>query len=150
MEKITLQARLAPWAESWTETRPGQIDMVVPEENLLTVVLTLLDVRWGYLVAITGLDLGPAENRLEILYHFCHGADCLTLRVPGPTAGAHIPSLSPIIPLAAFYERELREMLGIRVEGLLAPDHLYLPDNWPANLYPLRKDAILPQTAEAT
>jgi Ni,Fe-hydrogenase III component G len=54
--------------------------------------------------------------------------------------------LSEIIPSAESFERELSEMLGITIAGLRTPDHLYLPDDWPPAIYPLRKD-IDTQTA---
>jgi Ni,Fe-hydrogenase III component G len=48
--------------------------------------------------------------------------------------------LSQIIPGAEVFERELREMFGITVLGLPTTEHLYLPDDWPALTYPLRKE----------
>jgi Ni,Fe-hydrogenase III component G len=31
-------------------------------------------------------------------------------------------------------------MFGVTVVGLRNVEHLYLPDDWPAGVYPLRKD----------
>ena len=53
---------------------------------------------------------------------------------------ASLPSLSEIVASAEVFERELREMFGIEIIGLHEIDHLYLPDDWPDGVYPLRKD----------
>jgi Ni,Fe-hydrogenase III component G len=45
-----------------------------------------------------------------------------------------------VVPGAEVFERELREMFGIEITGLHTPDRLYLPDDWPAGVYPMRKD----------
>jgi membrane-bound hydrogenase subunit beta len=51
-----------------------------------------------------------------------------------------VPSLSEIIPSAESPEREVREMFGIDFDGLRNADRLYLPDDWPAAVFPQRKD----------
>jgi Ni,Fe-hydrogenase III component G len=51
-----------------------------------------------------------------------------------------IPTVCNLIPSAIFFERELIEMFGITVEGTPNTDHLFLPDEWPEGVYPLRKD----------
>ncbi|EGO64260.1 NADH-quinone oxidoreductase subunit C [Acetonema longum] len=60
-----------------------------------------------------------------------------TLPAEGP---AEFPSLTPIIPAAAWYEREIHDLFGLN--PLDHPDlrPLVLHENWPAGLYPLRKD----------
>jgi formate hydrogenlyase subunit 5 len=49
------------------------------------------------------------------------------------------------IPGATFFERELSEMFGITVVGTPNPDRLFLPDQWPTDAPPLRKDFVMPQ-----
>jgi Ni,Fe-hydrogenase III component G len=96
---------------------------------------------WGYLAGITGLDPGVEAGAMEVLYHFCEGAAVVTLRVRTPRENASVPTICEIIPSATFYERELREMLGVEVEGLADSEYLFLPDDWAKGVYPLRKDA---------
>jgi Ni,Fe-hydrogenase III component G len=108
--------------------------------NLLPAVKALDDGDWGYLVAITGLDYGAEAGKMETLYHFSHGPSVLTLRVPIPRDQAAIPSICAIIPYASVFERELAEMFGIEVYGTPDPSRLFLPDDWPEGVYPLRKD----------
>jgi Ni,Fe-hydrogenase III component G len=97
-----------------------------------------------------GLDLGAEANEMEILYHFCPEGAIITLRVRVPRQDAVVPSLSEVIPSSEVFERELREMFGIEITGLRTTEHLYLPDDWPAGVYPLRRDfdpAVLSQPA---
>lgn len=134
---------LAPWAERSTiiQPEPVRMDVVLTTtDDLVPVTAALRVKRLGYLSAITGLDLGPETGELEVLYHFCTGPLIITLRLRVPRAGAVVPTLTELIPSAEPYERELSEMFGIRVAGLRVPAHLYLPDDWPAGVYPLRKD----------
>jgi Ni,Fe-hydrogenase III component G len=134
---------LAPWAERSTiiQPEPERMDVVLTTTaDLVPVTAALRVKRLGYLSAITGLDLGPEAGELEVLYHFCTGPLIITLRLRVPRVGAVVPTLTELIPSAEPYERELSEMFGIRVAGLRVPAHLYLPDDWPAGVYPLRKD----------
>jgi Ni,Fe-hydrogenase III component G len=111
--------------------------------NLLSAVKALVSIYWGYLAGITGLDLGVEIGQIEVLYHFCSGTAVVTLRVRTPRDHADVPSIATILPSANFYERELHEMMGVEIVGLANPNHLFLPDDWPDGVYPLRKDAAL-------
>jgi NADH-quinone oxidoreductase subunit C len=77
---------------------------------------------------------------MEVLYHFCPGDAVIALRVRVPRENGALPSLCEVIPGAEVFERELHEMFGVEITGLHTPDRLYLPDDWPANVYPMRKD----------
>ena len=123
---------------------PGRIDLAVDPGRLLDCVGVLINAHWGYLSAVTGLDLGPADGHLEVLYHFCQKAAVLTLRVTLPRDGAKVPSICGLIPSATLFERELIEMFGIVCEGTPDSRRLFLSDDWPEGVYPLRKDYIVP------
>lgn len=129
------------WATEVSRPRPDSLDVKVKElKELVPIIVGLRVQRLGYLSAIVGMDLGPEANELEVLYHFCPEAAVITLRVRIPRQNAVLPSLCDIIPSAEVFERELREMFGVELTGLHNAQHLYLPDEWPADVYPLRKD----------
>jgi Ni,Fe-hydrogenase III component G len=129
------------------------LDLTVTPDQLLPAVQALFTAGWGYLAAITGVDQG---EEIEILYHFCEGAAVVALCVKVGKETAVIPSVCPIIPSASFYERELSEMFGVTVLNTPNTDRLFLPDEWPEGLYPLRKEfdqeqlktAVQPPTQE--
>lgn len=147
-------------------TRPEQnrIDVIIPRDRLFSAAEALENSGWGYLSAITGLDHSATSvvkseekqwqhvddgsgqtgfgyaGSLEVLYHFCSFAAVTTLRVQMSHEHPSVPSICDLIPSATLYERELIEMFGIQVIGTPNTDHLLLPDDWPADVYPLRKD----------
>lgn len=131
---------LAASPENSNNPNATRLDVHLAADQLLPAANILIGSHWGYLSAITGMDLGLEKGQLEILYHFCSGAAITTLRVQTPRAAARVPSLTGIIPSARLYELELREMLGVEITDLANPTHLFLPDEWPEGIYPLRVD----------
>jgi NADH:ubiquinone oxidoreductase subunit C len=145
--------QLKSWAYQSETPEPGRLDVWVSPRDLLVAVAALHDDWKGYLAAITGMDAGwgylsaiegfaPAleTNELEVIYHFCQGAAVVSVRVMIDRDQPVVPSVCGIIPSASFYERELIEMFGVDVKGTPNRDRLFLPDDWPYGVYPLRKD----------
>lgn len=129
-------------------TNPARrrIFVTVDRANLAAVMTTLRD-RLGfiYIATISGVDAGEAY---EILYHMADAHGNVNIRTRVPKADGHVTSITPIIPGAIFYERELQDMFGLVVDGLPDPRPLIMPDDWPAGNYPLRKDWKFERPAE--
>jgi Ni,Fe-hydrogenase III component G len=121
---------------------PERLDVNIDANNVTQAVEAIHNPRWGYLAAITGLDLGIESGKIEVLYQFAAGPEILTLRVTTPRAAPSVPSICAILPYASFFERELSEMFGVTVADTPDPSHLFLPDDWPDAVYPLRKDFV--------
>lgn len=96
------------------------------------------DLSFGALSAITGMD--TTEN-FSVIYHLNkEGRILLNLKVILNKKDPHVDTVTAYFPGADIFERELTDLLGIGVDGL-AKGHRYpLPDNWPKDEYPLRKD----------
>jgi Ni,Fe-hydrogenase III component G len=142
-EEIFETARLLveEWAEKIETPAPNRMDIYMKsKEDLIAAVAGLRVKRLGYLAGITGLDPGVECEHFEVLYHFCPGPAILNLRVQVPKNSSTIASLCAIIPSAESFERELMEMFGIQVTGLRTPEKLYLPEDWPDGVFPLRKE----------
>lgn len=135
-------ALLAPLAQSTAVPEPNRLDVYLNNADLTTAVRTLADAEWGYLAAITGLDHGEEAAKLEVLYHLCNADAVLTLRIETGYGETAVASVCATYPYASFYERELHEMLGIDVIGTPETAHLFLPDDWPEGVYPLRKSFV--------
>jgi Ni,Fe-hydrogenase III component G len=90
-----------------------------------------------FIDTISGVDKG---GDYEILYHFGDENGMINVRTKIPKTDPRLPSVCAIIPGAILYERELQDMFGIVVEGLPDPRPLLMPDDWPADNFPLRKD----------
>jgi len=141
---------LAPWNKETTHPDLSRLDVVIEAGDLRAAAQALHDTHWGYLSAITGMDLGADAGLMEVLYHFCSMAAITTLRIRQPREGqASVPSIADIIPPASFFERELQEMLGYTIEGLNNTNRLFLPDDWPEGVYPMRADFSIGQAAPA-
>ncbi len=144
------ESLLRPIASETTRPTPERLDVFLAARDLPRAVDELRRVKFGFLSALTGLDVPPvpakgeapeAPGQVEALYHFCEGAAVVTLRVKVPYGGA-IPSICPLVPSATLFERELAEMFGVTVEGTPCADHLLLPENWPDGVYPVRKSFV--------
>lgn len=140
----TAEQYLRPLSTEVKIPEANRADYYMPAENLHAAVKALVDARWGYLSAITGLDVPAAEGSeteggVDVLYHFCEGAAIATLRLHVPYSNAVVPTVCDLLPAATLYERELIEMLGVQVSDTPNTDHLILPEEWPAGVYPLRK-----------
>lgn len=110
------------------------------DKNKLIEVLSFLanELKFGLLCTITGLDVG--EN-LEFIYHIANkDGVVVNLKTNAPKTDPVIKTVTGIYNGATFYERELEDLLGAKVEGLPEGRHYPLPENWPAGQYPLRKD----------
>ena len=100
-------------------------------------ILQLLKARGiTHLSTITGVDNGTA---LELIYHFDCKPAVLNLKLFLPLDDLSIPTITGLFPGAELYERDIMEMLGVKVEGHPSPLRLFLPEDWPQGNYPLRK-----------
>ena len=90
-----------------------------------------------------------SARAFEIVYHFGHDAGAVNIKTRIPRAPPHIESITPIIPGAVLYERELQDMFGMIVEHLPDPRPLVTPDDWPAGNFPLRKDWTFERVPES-
>jgi Ni,Fe-hydrogenase III component G len=132
--KALLGARLIESANP----APRRVFLTVAPGDLrasIEALKTGLD-QW-YLATISGVDKGDVY---EILYHFGDTAGSITVRTAIPKAEPHLPSICAVIPGAILYERELQDMFGIVVDDIPDPRNLLMPDGWPENNFPLRKD----------
>jgi len=132
------------------QAEPNRLDVVIKPSNLVAATTALHGARWGYLAALTGVDLGKEANQIEALYHVCEGDAIATLRVAVPRTGGAVPTIHTLHPNAMFFERELMEMFGVTVTGLADTSHLFLPDGWPEETYPLLKDTDVRAAAAKT
>jgi len=79
----------------------------------------------------------------EILYHFDFDKlnMIVSIRVFSPERkNPQFDSITPIFPGAEWIEREMHELFGIGFKGHPDLRPLLLPDGWPKDKYPLRKD----------
>ena len=124
----TIEAQPVPISETFVALSPDCI------HRAAQVLVERFDLR--HLSTITGQDTG---SEIELLYHFWDGGG-LTLRTSLPREEPHIATLTDLIPGAAFYEREVSEMLGVTFDGHPDPRPLLLPNDWDKEQLPMKND----------
>jgi Ni,Fe-hydrogenase III component G len=133
-----IKAALGEKAAEVTNPALRRIYLKVGAADLLAAVRILREsLGVAFLSTISGVDLG--EN-FEVIYHFAVPGAQINVRTQVPRSNPHIESICPVIPGAVLYERELQDMFGLKVDHIPDPRRLVLPDDWPVDSYPLRKD----------
>ena len=89
-----------------------------------------------HLSTITGVDDG---EQIELYYHYWDG-EGLSLCIELPRENPSVDTITDMIPGAAFYEREVFEMLGVKFENLKDMRRLLMADDWDGKDFPLRAE----------
>ena len=100
----------------------------------------------SYLVTINTVDYIDRGN-FELQYEIQLAEDDLklhlTLKMDIPRANPEVETITDVVPGALLYECENYEMFGVRFVGHPALGKVFLPEDWPDNVYPLRKEVKL-------
>lgn len=141
-EKIQseLASRFSYLAESIRMVRERRISVDVAEASFREVFdYAVGQMEFCVLCAITGLDEGETFG---VIYHLAqNNSIVMNLKTSVPRDNPVLQTITDRFPAADAYERELKDLLGIEVEGLATDKPRYpLPDGWPEGQYPLRKD----------
>jgi formate hydrogenlyase subunit 5 len=132
--------------ESWQA--PDQVTLTVALNSLPDIVELLYYQQGGWLASVAVNDERPINGQFAIYYILSvegNGAEekaYVVVRAQIPPHQPEFPSVTPKVPAAIWYEREARDMFGLQPIGLPDQRRLVLPDDWPDNLYPLRKDTM--------
>jgi NADH:ubiquinone oxidoreductase subunit C len=98
---------------------------------------------FDHLSTITGLDSG---RELELVYHIVReNSLVVSLKTKISKTDPRIDSVSDVYIVAELYEREVYDILGVKFEGHPNLSRLILPEDWPEDLHPLKKDVTLEQ-----
>jgi len=119
--------------------RQRRITLEVDRSRLIELLnFSCSELKFNILCTITGLDVG---DDLQFIYHIANKEGIvMNVKTNAPKTDPVISTVLGIYNGATFYERELEDLLGAKVEGLPEGRHYPLPDNWPKGQYPLRKD----------
>ena len=98
-----------------------------------------LDARY---VTSIGADDRPFSGQFLVAHNFAFDKVHLLCSILGYVPADHprVDSISDVVPAANWAEREFRDLVGIEPVGHCYPKRLVLPDGWPENAHPLRKD----------
>lgn len=115
----------------------------IEKENLTRVMGHLHETEGLYfdsLSCITGLDNGPDDGTLEVIYNLYSIPydQALMLKVTLERDNASVDSLCDIWKTADWQEREVYDLLGVRFNNHPDQRRILLPADWEG--HPLRKD----------
>ncbi len=119
--------------------RARRIFTDVPESRFIEILdYVRNELGFPILCVIVGLDEGETFGILYILSS--PNGTIISVRRHIPRDNPVMDSVYDRLPNSEIYERELVDLLGIRVNGLPPGARYPLPDDWPEGQYPLRKD----------
>lgn len=94
-----------------------------------------------YYSTSSGSDERSIDGKFAVYHVFsADGIGFFVLKASVPATKPCIPSITSKVPGANWAEREAMDMFGITFINHPEPKRLVLPDDWPKNLHPLRKD----------
>lgn len=135
--KAALEKEFKGAVQSASVQRKNRVWAEVETAKLPEIAAWLKAEGFDHVATVTGFDEG--EN-LGAIYHTTDQKMVLNLRVRTPRSNPSIPSLMSVYPGILSYERELEDMFGIKIQGLPPGRRYPLPDDFPTDQYPLRKD----------
>ncbi len=125
--------------------------LMISGEHIVDAARLLRD-TYGFdlLSDITATDYWPEASgilaRFHVVYTFTSIPEStigkpylrLSLRVPVSDGVLQVHTIEDVYPCANWFEREIWDMFGIRIEGHSDPRRLLMPRDWEG--HPLRKD----------
>ncbi|MEJ0095001.1 MAG: hydrogenase large subunit [Methylocella sp.] len=123
----------------------NQVTITVKLNDLPEIVETLYYKHEGWLATIAANDERQLNGNYALYYILNMEGPVksfVTIRGLVPPDRPEFPSVTPRVPAMGWAEREVRDMFGLRPVGLPDERRLVLPDDWPDDLYPLRKDSM--------
>ena len=112
-------------------------------QNFKDAIKFLSTTQFPHFAIISGNDKG---EEIELIYHFSiyYGERfkeiSINLTTYLPKENLRIPTITDLIPGAQTAEREIKEMFGVTMEGLPDLANIFLSEDFPKDVYPLRKD----------
>jgi NADH:ubiquinone oxidoreductase subunit C len=119
--------------------RQRRMFVTIPQEHFLEVFDYIVKaLGFSHLCGITGLDEGAV---FSALYHCVNKEGAvLTAKTSVPRTNPVLKTIMPYFPGGEIYERELMDLFGMTIDSLPPGPRYPLPDDWPRDEFPLRKD----------
>jgi len=117
--------------------------MKIDKSIFKDLIKHLCELQFPHLGVASGNDLGKT---IELIYHFTlnYGNRLkeinLNISVELPKSKPEIETICDWIPGALITEREKMEMLGVKIIGIPDDRRLFVPDDFPNDVYPWRRD----------
>jgi NADH:ubiquinone oxidoreductase subunit C len=136
---MSVESAFAP--EAMSVAADGIATVSVPVAELLeTVGRVRTQLGYSRFVDLTAVDRLERVDRFELVYLFYSMQAKTWLRLKTST-DREAPSITPSVPAANWYEREVFDLFGIDFKGHPELTRIMLPDNWQG--HPLQRTVPL-------
>jgi len=142
-----IKAKFGKYIKDMYRPMANQVIIVMDKSAAPKATLFLLKeagVPEPQLSTVVGTDERPIRGMFSIIYWVsvnAEGGDAwIGIKTYLHEDDLKIESITPLHPGANWYEREIRDLLGIIPVNHPDPRRLVLPDDFPKNIYPLRKE----------
>ncbi len=124
---------------------PAEIHLETGKDDIPHLAVTMCR-DWGFcLIQLLANDERETRGGFMLYYTFAHdqGKFCVTVGCPVAADQPVFPSITPDVPAAHWYEREIRDLFGLEPQGHPDTRRLALHKDWPKRVFPLRRDFSL-------
>jgi NADH-quinone oxidoreductase subunit C len=139
-EHLVIEKKYPEAVHDW-HSNFGNRTLIIDGAHLLEIAQLLKeDLGYNFLVDLTCVDYLPRKPRFEVVYHLMNVETKARLRLKVQSDEEHpeVPSLTPLWPIANWYEREVWDLFGIKFHGHPDLRRLLLYEEFKG--HPLRKD----------
>lgn len=128
--------------EDFQEHVKDQFVATIPREDLPAVACYAVRQLGARFVISAATDRRDKSGDFSVSYilSFDEEKKFLVLHAHVPAGDLKMHSITPDVPAANWSEREARDLLGVVPEGHPDPRRLILPDDFPEDVHPLRRE----------
>lgn len=138
-----LDSRITTGKAGIKEEEFYNIWLEVKKEKFRDTVKLLMSLHYPHIAIIVGNDTGESID-LTYLFTLFYGEKfkeiSLNLKVSLEREKPSIDSITDLLPGAQTTEREIKEMFGVEFIGLPEMRNIFLPEDFPKDVFPLRKE----------
>lgn len=128
--------------ENIREDVKDQLVATIPRDWLPAVAKYAVKQLGARFVITVATDMRPKTHDFRVSYILAFDAEkkFLVLESSVPADDMHLTAITPEVPAANWAEREARDLIGIVPDGHPDPRRLILADDFPNDVYPLRRE----------
>jgi Ni,Fe-hydrogenase III large subunit/Ni,Fe-hydrogenase III component G len=137
-----MKQQLGDKIRSTTENSEKESILLIEKNKLPEVCQFLCEEKSGRLFTMVGNDEREINGSFALYYVFSFDPYqyFITVKTLIDPLDMTFPSVTLVLPAANWYEREVKDLLGLRPQGHPDPRPLILHGDWPEDLHPLQKD----------
>ncbi|MHB1653211.1 MAG: hydrogenase large subunit [Desulfitobacteriaceae bacterium] len=131
---------------------PHELHLEIDKKDIVPLAVKLNKDLGFSLIQVLGNDEREVNGSFKIYYVFANDSEgfIVSVSVSVDEGEPEFPSITPFVPAAHWYEREIRDLFGLEPKGHPEIRRLAVHKDWPKRLFPLRKDFCLDREVPRT